>query len=114
MPLRAKAARKRSTLTQGHVATIIGHLSKGQISRMENGCRRPHPRFVVGTIILFHRGIDDLFQRLYQEVEDHIAREALRMWESLDGATSLLDQKRREVLADILSAIAARQNQKDV
>lgn len=114
MPHRVKAARKRSALTLGHVATIIGHLSKGQVSRMENGCRKPHPRFIVGTIILFDRGIDDLFQRLYQEVEDHIAREALRMWEGLEGATSTLDQRRREVLGDILSAIATRQKRKGV
>lgn len=114
MPHRVKAARKRSTLTQCHVASIIGHLSKGQVSRMENGCRKPHPRFIVGAIILFDRGIDDLFRRLYLEVEEHIAREALRMWEGLEDATSTLDLKRRDVLADILSAIAARNKRNGV
>lgn len=111
VPLRVKAARRRTILTQREVANIIGGLSSGQISRMENGCRRPHPRFIVGAIILFDCPVEDLFHRLYEEVEDHVAREVFKVWEKLDGATTPIEIRRRDFLAGVLSAIAERHNE---
>jgi hypothetical protein len=62
MPLRVKAARRRTSLTQGDVASIIGQFKKGHISRMENGCRWLHPRFHTrrsyGRAILITRSVD--------------------------------------------------------
>lgn len=81
---------------------------------MENGCRKLHPRFIVGTIILFNRSIDELFERFYQEVEDHVAREALKQWEELENTATPIDLKRREILGEILTAIASRHNGKGV
>ena len=111
-PHRVRAARRGIGLTQKQMARLTGYRSDIQVSRVERGIRPPSVRFLLSSTILFGRSVEDLFKSLYDQIEEHVVREAYLIHERLSGDDSETAVKYRALLTDIISSAAKRhQNQ---
>jgi len=74
LPNYLKTHRKRSRLSQDHVAFLLGYRSGTRVSRYERLMRMPPLRTALAYEVIFHKPIRELFAGVYEGVEKKIER----------------------------------------
>ena len=79
LPNYLKTHRKRSRLSQDHVAFLLGYRSGTRVSRYELFARIPSLRTALAFEAIFHKPVSKLFAGLYQTIEKETERRARRL-----------------------------------
>lgn len=111
VPHRLKTMRNAWGLTQTELANLLVGKSDSVLSRIEQAKTCPCTRTLIASTILFGRSIEHLFKSLYDAAEDHVLREAYRLHDKLENDDRPKAKRKRELLAQVISAIMDRQKQ---
>ena len=85
-----RTLRKKSNLSQGELAQLLGYGNEGPVSRHERGVTVPPLRIVLSYQAIFRVPVSDIFPSIYQTVEENIEAK-LTQFEAVLGAKSAKD-----------------------
>ena len=88
--------RKRLSLSQEEVAFLLGNISGAQVSRYERFTREPTLETALALEAIFQRSASELFNGLYQKVEQEVAARAKTLSHRID-----LEESKRQMLINI-------------
>ena len=106
--------RKRWALTQKELARLFGAKSETQVSRWERSIRKPTLHVVLASQVIFGETPEDMFPKLYSEVEERVMQQAHKLYTSLAGSTSKASKRKLELLDDVLRRAIGRSNDHEV
>lgn len=107
-PHRLRGERKAWGLNQSELAKLLDASSGDHVSRVERALRRPNARFLIASHILFRQPVEHLFKSIYDDMEEHIIREAYILHENLAANDSPKAKRKCELLAQAIKAAADR------
>lgn len=107
-PHRLRGERKAWGFNQCELAKLLDAGSGDHVSRVERALRRPNARFLIASHILFRQPVEHLFKSIYDDMEEHIVREAYILHENLAADDSPKAKRKRELLVHVIKAAADR------
>jgi len=106
--------RRQWGLTQEELAFLLGSKSASVISRLERREHDPSLKAAFACQVIFGVAPDELFPKLYVEVEDAVMRRAHELHERLQGTPSKTTRAKLELLEDALRRASERAEEPDV
>jgi transcriptional regulator with XRE-family HTH domain len=88
--------RKRLSLSQEEVAFLLGNMGGAQVSRHERFVREPTLETALALEVIFQRSASELFNGLYQKVEQEVMARAKTLSNRVD-----LGESKRQMLINI-------------
>lgn len=100
--------RRQWGLTEEELAFLLGSKSASVVSRLERRERDPSLRAAFACHFIFGVAPDELFPKLYAEVEDAVMRRAIELHERLQGNPSKTTRAKLDLLEDALNRAKER------
>ena len=93
--------RKRSALSQGEVAYLLGAQNAANVCRHERFFRAPDLQAALAYEVIFGRSISELFPGLFEQAQREVKARAKQLEQKKFNGSSRLAARRRQVLAGI-------------
>ena len=106
--------RRQWGVTQEELAFLLGSKSASVASRLERRERDPSLKVAFACQVIFGVVPDELFPKLYAEVEDAVRCRAHELHERLQGNPSKTTRAKLELLEDALRWAKERADEPDV
>jgi hypothetical protein len=110
LPNHLLSHRKRSALSQGEVAFLLGILSGSKVCRHERFSQDPGLQTALAYEVIYQRPVSELFPGLFETIQHEvIARAEILEHRTFPGNTAPVAARKRTTLAEIVSREANRQ-----
>lgn len=96
-----RSNRKRLALSQNDVSFLMGALDGGKISRYERFAREPSLRTALAFEAIYKRAASEIFEGLYQTIEQEVAKRAKILANRKDGKPNERAARKRETLKEL-------------
>jgi transcriptional regulator with XRE-family HTH domain len=106
--------RRQWGVTQEELAFLFGSKSASVVSRLERREHNPSLKAAFACQVIFGIASDELFPKLYAEVEDAVMRRAHELHERLQGTPSKATRVKLELLEDAPRRAKERADKLDV
>lgn len=98
--------RRKSGLTQGELARLLGLKSRGHVSLIERGVRAPTVEHYLILQTVFQKEGQHLFPALHERTKSHVSLVCDSLYRDLHGDTSLRTEAVRKLLHNTLVNVA--------
>ena len=101
--------RRRWALTQREAAGLLGFEDRAVVSRIEQGKQVPSLETGLALEVLFGVAPSDMFPDIFGEIEEHVMRQALSLYEATIQSSKPRERRKRELLEQALTRATNRQ-----
>lgn len=102
IPNYMRTHRRRWGLTQEELALLLGLRNRTEVSRYELLERKPQLRIALAYFVVFGEQLHQLLPKLYSEVEECVMQQVYQLYQTLDGRTDKVAQRKRALLESVL------------
>lgn len=101
-------------LTQNEVACLVGGGNRNRVSRVERDKLPPNGEEILAYSLIFGFSPSELFPRVCGEADDAVMRGAYHLLQGLEGKTSAIALRKRELIEQIKARAIGRTNRTGV
>lgn len=105
LPNYIRAHRKRWTLTQEELATLLGLTTQAAVSQYEGTGKRPGIEILIAAKTIFNVSCREMFPRVYDEIEGELLARAQALHKRIEGRGDVSAATKLKFLAELIQRI---------